>query len=93
MPGDHATGTDTQAVMVGAAADVVTRIEFRVGADEQNVLCWIELLANGIEHFGRADRQRHLQSFSACVIISRFGSNAQIRQHSDVTPFGGKFVR
>ncbi len=77
--------------MIGTTADLVIGVEFRVGADEQNVLRWTEFLADTIDYFGRADRQFHLQSFSARVVVPGFRGDAQIRLHSDIAPLGREF--
>ena len=79
--------------MIGTTADIVTGVEFRVGADEQNVLRWTEFLADTIDYFGRADRQIHLQSSPARVVVPGFRGDAQIRLHSGIAPFGRKFAR
>jgi len=91
LAGDYITGADAQSVVIRSTTYVIVGIEFCVCANEQNVLPRTEFLANTIDYFRRADRQFHLQSFPARVVVPGFRGDAQIRLHSGIAPLGRQF--
>jgi hypothetical protein len=91
LAGDYITGADAQPVVIRSPAYVIVRIKFRICANEQNVLCGTEFLADAIDHFRRADRQFHFQRFPACVIVPSFGSDTQICLRSGIAPLRHQF--
>ena len=78
--------------MVGCA-DGVAGIELGVSPDERRVHCGSQRLVQRIGYLCRADGQRHLHRFAACVIVARLGCDAQIGQLVGAAPFACELTR